>query len=262
MAAFPSGEATEGTDGDFTTYSWSVTDPDWSVGDRVAVALRLAVNRPATGAPSISGPPQAGHTLTADTSGIIDEDGKPEDDGGYAYQWIASDGGTDTEIAGADGQTYTLTDSEAGQRVRVRVSFTDGRGFVETLTSAAMGPVAEASSTSIRLWAATLTVGTDQGGYGYDGDPPLVYGSIDDDDFTDQGTRYTVRFLSKTVLEGNPQLVILFNLLPGAGQIATWTLTAHGDEFPLADALPTANWESIPYTSGRMPSRPGKTRWR
>ena len=249
VAAFPSGEATEDTDGDFTTYSWSATDPGWRVGHRVAVALRLAVNRPATGAPSISGPPQAGHALTADTSGIIDEDGKPEDDGGYAYQWIASDGGTDTEIAGADGQTYTLTDSEAGQRIRVRVSFTDGRGFGETLTSGATSPVAEASATSIRLWAGTMTVGTDTSGYGYDPDPPATYGSLDDDYFTDQGTRYTVGFLSRTVLGGN--LVIFLNPLPGSGEISTWTLTVDDGEefaeFPLADASPTARGNDTLY---------------
>ena len=34
-----------------------------------------AANTPATGAPSISGTAQVGETLTADTSGIADEDG-------------------------------------------------------------------------------------------------------------------------------------------------------------------------------------------
>ena len=242
LDAFPSGEAAEGTDGDFTTYSWSDTDPDWSAGDRVAVALRLTVNRPATGAPSISGPPQAGHTLTADTSGIIDPDGKPGDGGGYAYQWTASDGGTDADIAGANGQTYTLTASEAGQRIKVRVSFTDGAGFEETLTSAATSPVAEASSTSTRLWTATLTVGTDQSGYGYDPVPPVT--------LRQPRRRLLHRpghpLHRQVVVEecaGRKSRTILLDPLPGAGQIDTWTLTVDDGEefaeFPLADASPT-----------------------
>ena len=240
LDAFPSGEAAEGTDGDFTTYSWSDTDPGWSAGDRVAVALRLTVNRPATGAPSISGPPQAGHALTADTSGIIDPDGKPGDGGGYAYQWTASDGGTDADIAGANGQTYTLTASEAGQRIKVRVSFTDGAGFEETLTSAPTSAVAEASSTSTRLWAGTVTVGVESAGHGYDATFDPVVGSIDDDDFTDQGAEYAV----KAVVLSLAGLVLSLDPLPGSGQIATWTLTVDvGDELPLefalADATPT-----------------------
>ena len=93
-------------------------------------------NSPATGAPTISGTAEAGETLTADTSGIADEDGL--ENAAFAYQWITSDGGTDTDIAGATGSTYTLTDSEAGKDVKVRVSFTDDDGNSETLTSAAV----------------------------------------------------------------------------------------------------------------------------
>ena len=54
-------------------------------------------NTPATGAPTISGTPQVDQTLTADTSGIADEDGL--DNVSYTYQWIA--GGSD--IDGATG---------------------------------------------------------------------------------------------------------------------------------------------------------------
>ena len=217
----------------YSTGSWGDTSGESYLIEVKGVEV---ANSPATGAPAISGPPQAGHTLTADTSGIIDEDGKPDDDGGYAYQWIASEGGTDADIAGADGQTYTLTASEAGKRIKVRVSFTDGGGFVETLTSAAMGPVAAASATSTRLWAGTMTVG---GGVGYESTLDPVVGSLDDDGFTDQGTDYTV----KAVVRSPAGLVVSLDPLPGAGQIAAWTLTVVGDdfdlEFELAEASPT-----------------------
>ena len=88
-------------------------------------------NTPATGAPAISGAPQVGQTLTASTSGIADADGL--DDVSYGYQWTA--GGSD--IGGATGSTYTLTSSEQGQTVQVRVTFTDDADNEETLTSEA-----------------------------------------------------------------------------------------------------------------------------
>ena len=102
------------------------------------VAVAAAPNREATGAPTISGTPQVEQTLTADTSSITDADGLTNVS--YSYQWIA--GGSD--IAGGTGSTYTLTSSEEGQTVRVRVTFTDDAGNEETLTSAATVAVAAA----------------------------------------------------------------------------------------------------------------------
>ena len=89
------------------------------------------INTSAAGAPTISGTPQVEQTLTADTSSITDEDGLTNVS--YGYQWIA--GGTDIE--GATGSTYTLTASEQGQTIQVRVTFTDDADNEETLTSAA-----------------------------------------------------------------------------------------------------------------------------
>ena len=58
-------------------------------------------------------------TLTADTANIADQDGLTNVS--YRYQWIA--GGSD--IDGATGSTYTLTSSEQGKTIQVRVTFTD-----------------------------------------------------------------------------------------------------------------------------------------
>ena len=99
------------------------------------VAAAPAPNSPATGAPVIDGTARVGETLTADTSGIEDEDGL--NSVRYEYQWLA-DG---ADIAGATAGAYTLTDSEEGKTVKVRVSFTDGAGNEEELTSAATGTV-------------------------------------------------------------------------------------------------------------------------
>ena len=99
-------------------------------------AVDARPNSPATGAPTIAGTAQVGRTLTADTSGIADADGLAN--ATFSYQWLADD----TDIAGATGSTYTLTDSEESKTVKVQVSFTDGAGHDETLTSAATDVVA------------------------------------------------------------------------------------------------------------------------
>ena len=93
-------------------------------------------NTPASGEPTISGTAQVGETLTADVSGIADEDGL--DNAAFSYQWLADDG----EITGAANATHTLADADKGKAIRVRVSFTDDAGNDEALTSAATDPVA------------------------------------------------------------------------------------------------------------------------
>ena len=72
-------------------------------------------NSPATGAPTIAGTAQVGQTLTADTSGIADAGGLAN--ATFSYQWLADD----TDIAGATGLPYTLTDSEESKVITVRV---------------------------------------------------------------------------------------------------------------------------------------------
>ena len=104
------------------------------------VAVAAAANREATGQPTISGTPQVDQTLTADTANIADADGLTNVS--YSYQWIA--GGTD--IGGATGSTHTLTASEQGQTIAVRVTFTDDADNAETLTSEATVAVAAAAN--------------------------------------------------------------------------------------------------------------------
>ena len=94
-------------------------------------------NSPATGAPTISGTAQVGEALTADTSGISDDDGMGNVT--FAYQWLADD----TEISGATDSSYTLTDGDVGETIKVRVSFTDDEGNPETVTSTATASVTE-----------------------------------------------------------------------------------------------------------------------
>ena len=99
-------------------------------------------NTAATGLPTISGTPQVGETLTADTSGIDDEDGLTNVS--YRYQWVRSDNSADTEIAGETDSTYTLVFADQGKTIKVEVTFTDDRDNAETLTSEATVAVAAA----------------------------------------------------------------------------------------------------------------------
>ena len=107
-----------------------------------AVVVRL--NSAATGAPAISGTVQVGQTLTASTSGISDSDGLTN--ATFTYQWLSSDGASDSDISGASSSTYTLVESDEGKTIKVRVSFTDDRGHQETLTSTPTVAAASAPS--------------------------------------------------------------------------------------------------------------------
>ena len=105
-------------------------------------------NNPATGRPTISGAVQVGETLTADTSDtsdIADADGLTNVS--YSYQWVRSDGSSDTDIQDARGSTYTLVDADEGKAIKVKVSFTDDAGNEETLTSTATAEVAAGTPT-------------------------------------------------------------------------------------------------------------------
>ncbi len=114
----------------------SFTDDDGYTETLTSNATNL-LNRPsnatASGQPTIKGTVEVGETLTADTSDIADANGLSN--ATYAYQWVRSSGGTDTDTSGATGATYTLADEDAGNAVKVRVSFTDDDGYTETLTS-------------------------------------------------------------------------------------------------------------------------------
>ena len=92
------------------------------------------VNDPPGGAVTISGTVTEDQTLTADASGVTDEDGL----GAFSYQWKRGD---DT-IVGATASTYTLVQADVGSTITVTASYTDGQGTPESVTSAATAEVA------------------------------------------------------------------------------------------------------------------------
>ena len=96
-------------------------------------------NSPATGAPVVCGAAEEGQTLTVDTTGIADANGLTGVS--YSYQWISSDGTTDTDISGETASTYKVQTSDEGTFIKVRVTFTDDANNQESLTSAATAKV-------------------------------------------------------------------------------------------------------------------------
>ena len=202
---------TAGDDADTTndtvslTHSAMSSDSDYQgitiAGLTVTVADNDTGNTPAEGKPTISGPAQAGRTLTASTAGISDAEGLTTVS--YSYQWLASG----TVIGGATSSTYSVSASVQGDRIAVRVTFDDDEDNPETLTSNATNnavvPAAVTCPTGT-LWCSTLTAG--YGTANMDGEfflglgagigtPPESYGSLAAAAFTHLGAPYTVTVL-------------------------------------------------------------------
>ena len=104
-----------------------------------------AGNTAPTGAPTITGTAEVGQTLTAVTTGIMDDDGLTSPT--YTYQWIRVDG-TEADISGENSSTYTLVDADLGKTLKVKVTFDDDASNSETLTSAATATVGAAGNTA------------------------------------------------------------------------------------------------------------------
>ena len=207
------------------------SDHGLSWTDEQEVEVRLTVNRPATGAPAITGKPEVGETLTAGISGIMDEDGLPAA-AQFAYQWISNDGTDDSDIDGATDSTYTLVEADAGKSIKVRVSFTDDAKFPEFLTSAAVTVPVAALVSNVGQTAATgpaqvsatqsmaqgFTTGANTGGYTL-GSVELAVSS-----FSGTASDITVSIYSES--SGDPGTVVHTLTTPASISAAVTTFTA------------------------------------
>ena len=116
-----------------------------------AVAAAPTPNNQAAGLPTITGDTTVGSTLTAVTSGITDADGM--DDAVFSYQWLRSD----AAISDATASTYTLTSSDTGSTITVRISFADDAGNTETLTSTSTASITSTPTNSLATGQPTVT---------------------------------------------------------------------------------------------------------
>ena len=108
-------------------------------------AVEASPNHLPTGVLRLGGMAEVGQALSVFGLGIWGRDIRDANGLRYAtfnYHWFRNDGSTDVDIPDANGSSYTLTDSDQGKTIKVRVSFTDDGGNEESLTSAATGAVA------------------------------------------------------------------------------------------------------------------------
>jgi cadherin-like protein/surface protein with Ig-like domain/K319-like protein/FG-GAP repeat protein/PKD domain-containing protein/VCBS repeat protein len=136
-------------------FEFELTDGTTTLTDRFNIEI-ISNNTPPVGLPTITGTATQGQTLTADVSGISDADGLNI----FSYQWWRDSGA----VPGAAGTSYTLTDADVGAQISVVVSYTDGGGTNERLTSDAVGPVSNIYDAPQLTTNIYLSV--DQGGRG------------------------------------------------------------------------------------------------
>lgn len=100
------------------------------------------LNDPPVGEITLSGTAKKDQVLRVQ-SAISDPDGLGE----FSYRWQSSSNGTNwSDIAGATGSAYTLGTAEVGRTVRVIVSYTDGLGTAESVTSQPSATVTSTNS--------------------------------------------------------------------------------------------------------------------
>ena len=137
----------------YASFTFTVNDGTVDSADANTMTVDVtAANDSPTGLPTITGTAQVDEVLTADTTGIADADGLTSPT--YMYQWVRLDAdGTSNaaDISGEIAATYTLTVTDEGKTIKVRVTFDDDTGTTETLTSAvypSSGTVGNAAPTA------------------------------------------------------------------------------------------------------------------
>ena len=120
-------------DGGFVV-TWETYGQDGS-GIGVYGQIFSPLNSDPLGTPSIVGTPTQGRTLSANISGVTDEDGI--NGSTVSYQWLRN--GSDISVA--SGSSYHLTQADVGQTISVRYSYTDNYGTEESVVSAATAAV-------------------------------------------------------------------------------------------------------------------------
>ncbi|MDD5754689.1 MAG: Ig-like domain-containing protein, partial [Methylococcales bacterium] len=146
------------TDGSVENLTLTLSDdPSQSATVAVNDTSRGAAPKqvPHTGTVSIKGTPKQGETLTANTTLLKDVNGL----GAFQYQWLKND----LQIKGATNSTYTLTNSDVGKTIKVKVSYVDGLKKTEAETSVAtklvVPPKALSPSYTLQVDKATVDEG-------------------------------------------------------------------------------------------------------
>ncbi len=145
---------------------WQGEDGSWSLATDAVSGnpryLRFKLegfrkNSAATGEPAVIGVGQVGLTLTATPGDINDGNGANEDE--FEYQWFRYEADSSVNEAimlggqPVTGPYYTITNTDLGKRIGVKVTFTDNDGYPEMLESGpATGAVIAATYTEHILY--------------------------------------------------------------------------------------------------------------
>ena len=105
--------------------------------------ITRAINRFATGAPTITGTPRVGEVLTVDTSSITDEDGLTNPR--FSNGWRVAPPPNDILLRLYNRRDYLVRPVDVGRTIEARVSFIDDANFTEALQSTATTEVAASS---------------------------------------------------------------------------------------------------------------------
>jgi len=81
---------------------------------------------------AITGIPVVGNTLTA-TNRTPDPDGN----GAFVYTWQTSADGSSWSNVGSNSNKFTIAPSDQGKQIRLKVDYTDGKGFAESIVTGA-----------------------------------------------------------------------------------------------------------------------------
>ncbi|TVZ40655.1 putative Ig domain-containing protein [Alteromonadaceae bacterium 2753L.S.0a.02] len=137
--------------GNFVRVNASYTDNQGTAETPVSSASGLITGINDTASISFSGTETEDQTLSAS---ITDADGF----GAVNYQWQrSSDGSTWIDIASATNASYTLTDADVDNFVRVTASYTDNQGTAETPISSASGLITGINDTASISFSGTET---------------------------------------------------------------------------------------------------------
>uniref|UniRef100_UPI001C24B845 Calx-beta domain-containing protein n=1 Tax=Synechococcus sp. CCY 0621 TaxID=2815603 RepID=UPI001C24B845 len=124
-----------------------VTGAAYTIGTTAAVTgiILNDISNTGTASFTISGPPAVGNTLIASTSSA-----DPDGDGIFTYSWQSSSDGNDWSPVGTNSSSYTIAAADQGKQLRLVVSYTDGRGFAESVTTDAgtVLPISELAITA------------------------------------------------------------------------------------------------------------------
>lgn len=93
--------------------------------------INKKVNAAPTGGVAIYGTPKVGKQLTIDTSNLKDLNQFEQ----LFYQWFLVEGSSESQIANAALQNYTVKLSDTGKSIRANVYYTDNDGFQEIIST-------------------------------------------------------------------------------------------------------------------------------